>query len=34
VLVVRLNRVRLNRDWAISDDGIVGARSIQSSPSR
>ena len=24
VLVVRLNRVRLNRDWAISDDGIVG----------
>ena len=23
VLVVRLNRVRLNRDWAISDDGIV-----------
>ena len=27
VLVVRLNRVRLNRDWAISDDGIVDARS-------
>ena len=24
VLVVRLTRVRLNRDWAISDDGIVG----------
>jgi acetamidase/formamidase len=24
VLVVHLNRVRLNRDWAISDDGIVG----------
>ena len=24
VLVVRLNRVRLNRDWAVSDDGIVG----------
>jgi hypothetical protein len=24
VLVVRLNRVRQNRDWAISDDGIVG----------
>jgi amidase len=24
ILVVRLNRVRLNRDWAISDDGIVG----------
>jgi acetamidase/formamidase len=24
VLVVRLNRLRLNRDWAISDDGIVG----------
>jgi amidase len=24
VLVVRLNRVRLNRDWAISDDGLVG----------
>jgi amidase len=24
VLVLRLNRVRLNRDWAISDDGIVG----------
>lgn len=24
VLVVRLNRVRLNRDWAIGDDGIVG----------
>src|SRR5213075_3565364 len=24
VLVVRLNRVRLNRDWAISDDGVVG----------
>lgn len=24
VLVIRLNRVRLNRDWAISDDGIVG----------
>jgi amidase len=24
VLVVRLNHVRLNRDWAISDDGIVG----------
>ncbi len=24
VLVVRLNRIRLNRDWAISDDGIVG----------
>src|SRR2546425_6330575 len=24
VLVVRLSRVRLNRDWAISDDGIVG----------
>ena len=23
ILVVRLNRVRLNRDWAISDDGIV-----------
>ena len=23
VLVVRLSRVRLNRDWAISDDGIV-----------
>jgi amidase len=23
VLVVHLNRVRLNRDWAISDDGIV-----------
>src|SRR5690349_479098 len=23
VLVVRLNRIRLNRDWAISDDGIV-----------
>jgi acetamidase/formamidase len=24
VLVVRLTRLRLNRDWAISDDGIVG----------
>jgi acetamidase/formamidase len=24
VLAIRLNRVRLNRDWAISDDGIVG----------
>jgi acetamidase/formamidase len=24
VLVVHLSRVRLNRDWAISDDGIVG----------
>ena len=24
VLVVHLDRVRLNRDWAISDDGIVG----------
>jgi acetamidase/formamidase len=24
VLVVHLNRIRLNRDWAISDDGIVG----------
>jgi len=24
VLVIHLNRVRLNRDWAISDDGIVG----------
>jgi acetamidase/formamidase len=24
VLVVRLTRIRLNRDWAISDDGIVG----------
>ena len=24
VLAVHLNRVRLNRDWAISDDGIVG----------
>ena len=24
MLVVHLNRVRLNRDWAISDDGIVG----------
>jgi amidase len=24
VLVVHLNRVRLNRDWAVSDDGIVG----------
>src|SRR5580704_16279180 len=24
VLVVHLTRVRLNRDWAISDDGIVG----------
>jgi acetamidase/formamidase len=24
VLVVHLNRVRLNRDWATSDDGIVG----------
>ena len=24
LLVVRLNRLRLNRDWAISDDGIVG----------
>jgi acetamidase/formamidase len=24
ILVVRLNRLRLNRDWAISDDGIVG----------
>jgi acetamidase/formamidase len=24
VLVVRLDRIRLNRDWAISDDGIVG----------
>ena len=24
VLAVRLTRVRLNRDWAISDDGIVG----------
>jgi acetamidase/formamidase len=24
VLVVHLNRLRLNRDWAISDDGIVG----------
>jgi acetamidase/formamidase len=24
VLVVRLNRLRLNRDWAMSDDGIVG----------
>jgi len=24
VLVVHLSRIRLNRDWAISDDGIVG----------
>ena len=24
LLVVRLNRLRLNRDWAISDDGVVG----------
>ena len=24
ILVVHLNRIRLNRDWAISDDGIVG----------
>lgn len=24
VLVVRLTRLRLNRDWAISDDGLVG----------
>ena len=24
VLVVHLNRIRLNRDWATSDDGIVG----------
>lgn len=24
VLVVRLTRIRINRDWAISDDGIVG----------
>ena len=24
VLVVRISRLRLNRDWAISDDGVVG----------
>jgi len=24
ILIVRLDRIRLNRDWAISDDGIVG----------
>lgn len=24
VLAVRFNRIRLNRDWAISDDGLVG----------
>ena len=34
VLVVRLNRVRLNRDWAISDDGIVERALMRISPSR
>ena len=28
VNVVRLNRLRLNRDWAISDDGIVGRAAL------
>ena len=32
-LVVHLTRLRLNRDWAISDDGIVD-RGVDSEPCR